>query len=180
MENQDTNALSDININALSDNNKMLSIKKTKVNNNLNTKEIDSIINSYPNKCPIRNIMLYPDSKTNRESILKLLKILTKDEIIKRINIYLKESLAAKVWLKSFKNVINEIPNIKDETNTIKRHIEPNGDEYQIDKLRHENKHFSAPHFPTMDEMNLYKKLIKEQKIDDAIDLLIKYGNEVW
>jgi hypothetical protein len=155
-------------------------IRKTKVIDPIQESIITDIINSYPLKCPIRNISLYPDSKANRETIEKLLKKISKDEIIKRINIYLKESTSAKVWLKVFKNVLEIIPSIKDETSISKKHVEPNGDEYQIDKLRHENKHYAPPKFPGFDEMNLYKKLIKEQKIDEAIEMLIKYGNEVW
>ncbi len=84
---------------------------------------IDEIYLKYPTKCPIKNSSTGKSLK-DKDKIRKLLKIHSKDHLIKVIEQYTNECIKSNTYMKNFSTFLNNLPDMNDndqEDNKIKK-----------------------------------------------------------
>lgn len=77
--------------------------------------QINEIYEIYPTKCPVKNRSTGKNAK-NRKQIESLIKKNSFENIKTRVTNYVNESEKDKVWIKNFSSILNELPELEDQT----------------------------------------------------------------
>jgi len=96
--------------------------KKEEIESNNDLKELVEIIyNSYPSKCPVGNRSTGKTSK-NKDKINSMLKNMSKDDLISKIEWYISDCKKTNTYIKNFGSFLNNLPDTegsKPEVKTI-------------------------------------------------------------